>query len=92
MALTKEIVVDKIEIVGEFRNILVREATVIKEDGVEVARRHHKKSIAPDSDTSKESEDIKALVNQFHTTKVKNDYTAYMESIMAEGEIVNEPI
>ena len=36
MAITKEIIQDKIEIVGDFKHIQVRTATVIKEDGVRV--------------------------------------------------------
>ena len=35
MAITKEIVQDKIEVVGDFKYIQVRTATIIKEDGVE---------------------------------------------------------
>ena len=34
MAITKEIVEDKIEVVGDYKAIQVRTATVIKEDGV----------------------------------------------------------
>ena len=36
MAITKELVEDKIEVVGEFKHIQVRTATVIKEDGKEI--------------------------------------------------------
>ena len=35
MALTKEIIEDKIEVVGEYKSVQVRTATVIKEDDVE---------------------------------------------------------
>tara|TARA_Y100000004_G_C8762035_1_gene346953 strand:- start:41 stop:211 length:171 start_codon:yes stop_codon:yes gene_type:complete len=35
MAITKEQIQDKIEVVGDFRKIQVRTATVIKEDGKE---------------------------------------------------------
>ena len=35
MALTKEIIEDKIEVVGEYKRIQVRTATVIKEDDVD---------------------------------------------------------
>ena len=38
MAITKEIIEDKIEIVGPYKIIQVRYATVIKEDGVEISR------------------------------------------------------
>ena len=37
MAITKETIEDKIEVVGEFKQIQVRTATVIKEDGVEIS-------------------------------------------------------
>jgi len=35
MALTEETIQDKIEIVGEFKHVQVRTATVIKRDGTE---------------------------------------------------------
>ena len=38
MAITKEIIQDKIEVVGNFKHIQVRTATVIIEDGVEISR------------------------------------------------------
>ena len=45
MAITKEIVEDKIEIVGEHKSIQIRIATVIKEDGVELTRTFHRKTL-----------------------------------------------
>ena len=41
MALTEEIVQDKIEIVGDYKHVQVRTATVIKRDGVEISRASH---------------------------------------------------
>ena len=38
MALTESIEYDKIEIVGQYKNVQVRKATVIKKDGVELTR------------------------------------------------------
>ena len=38
MALTESIEYDKIEIVGQYKHVQVRKATVIKKDGVELAR------------------------------------------------------
>ena len=38
MALTESIEYDKIEIVGQYRHVQVRKATVIKRDGTEVTR------------------------------------------------------
>jgi len=38
MALTESIEYDKIEVVGQYRHVQVRKATVIKKDGVELTR------------------------------------------------------
>ena len=38
MALTETIEYDKIEVVGQYKSVQVRKATVIKKDGVEVTR------------------------------------------------------
>ena len=45
MALTKTTVEDKIEVVGDFKAIQVRTATVIKEDGVELTSKFHRKTL-----------------------------------------------
>ena len=80
MAITKEVVQDKIEVVGDFKHIQVRTATVIKEDGVEISRSFHRHTIAPDSDSSKESADVKAMVAQFHTDAVKKAYADHLKA------------
>ena len=79
MAITKEVIQDKIEIVGEFKKIHVRTATVIKEDGVELSRSFHRHVVNPHSDSSNESADVKALVKQFHTDEVKKAFTEYLK-------------
>ena len=76
MAITKEVIEDKIEIVGEHKNIQVRTATVIKEDGVEITRSFHRKVLEcvtssydsdteewthTDTDVSDESTDIQDI-------------------------------
>ncbi len=38
MALTETIEYDKIEVVGQYKNVQVRKATVIKKDGAELTR------------------------------------------------------
>lgn len=76
MALTEETVQDKIEIVGDYKVIQVRTATIIKKDGDEISRSFHRHVIAPDADSSNESDDVKALVAQFHTDEVKAAYAA----------------
>ena len=82
MALTEETVEDKIEIVGDFKMIQVRTATVIKKDGAEITRSFHRHVVAPNisaDDLAKESADVQALAKQFHTTSLKADYEKHLE-------------
>jgi len=81
MALTEETVQDKLEIVGEFKHIQVRTATIIKKDGVEISRSFHRHVVAPNSDVSSESDDVKALATQFHTDAIKTAYAKHLEEI-----------
>ena len=87
MAITKTIENDKIEIVQKW-NIQVRTATVIKEDGVELTRSFHRKTIVPgtldasdnlvNTDISGEDADVQAIANAAWTTQVKADYKAFL--------------
>ncbi len=83
MALTEETVQDKIEVVGEFKHIQVRTATVIKRDGVEISRSFHRHVVAPDisaDDLANESADVQAIAAQVHTNAVKTAYAAHQEN------------
>ena len=85
MAITKETIEDKIEIVGEHKNIQVRTATIIKEDGVELTRSFHRHSLEcvstvknaddsfthTDTDISGESSEVQAIANAVWTDSVK---------------------
>ena len=78
MAITKETVQDKIEIVGDFKHIHVRTATIIKEDGKEISRSYHRHVVAPNDDSTNESADVKAMVAHFHTDVVKKAYADHL--------------
>ena len=88
MAITKTIVEDKIEVLGDYKTIQVRTATVIKEDGVELTRSFHRKVLVPgtldasdnlvDTNISGEDADVQAICNAAWTTQVKADYKAYL--------------
>ena len=49
MALSESIEYDKIEIVGEYKHVQVRKATVIKKDGTELTRSFERFSLSPGS-------------------------------------------
>ena len=81
MALTKTTTEDKIEVVGDFKLVHVRTATIVKEDGTELSRAYHRKVLNPgeldkdnklvDTDLSKESAEVKGICNTVWTTDVK---------------------
>ena len=84
MAITKEIIEDKIEIVGEHKNIQVRNATVIKEDGVELTRSFNRKVLEcvtssydgsswthTDTDVSGESAEDQGIATSVWTDSIK---------------------
>ena len=81
MALTEETVQDKIEIVGDFKHVQVRTATVIKRDGVEISRSFSRHVVAPSDDISGESAEVQAVCNAVHTQAVKDAYAAHVASI-----------
>ena len=86
MAITKRTEEDKIEVVGQFKMIQVRTATVIEEDGVELSRSFHRHIVTPDSDSSGESADVKAMVAQFHTDTVKAAWKKHQEDNEPKSE------
>ena len=84
MALTEETQQDKLEIVGDFKIIQVRTATVIKRDSVEISRSFHRHVVAPDADISGESADVQALCNLVHTDAIKTAYAAHLAASAPE--------
>jgi len=78
MALTEETVQDKIEIVGDFKHIQVRTATVIKRDGVEISRSFSRHVVAPNADISGESTQVQTICAAVHTQEVKDAYAAHL--------------
>ena len=80
MALTEETVQDKIEIVGDYKHIQVRTATVIKRDDVEISRSFNRHVVAPDADITGESTEVQAICAVVHTDAVKAAYAAHLEA------------
>ena len=71
MVLTKEIKCDKIEIVGDYKAVQCRQATIISEDGVELSRSFHRHVLNPDSDISGEPQETQDICNAVWTDEVK---------------------
>ena len=78
MALTERTVQDKIEIVGDFKHIQVRTATIIERDGVEISRSFSRHVVAPDADITGESAEVQAICAAVHTDEIKAAYAAHL--------------
>jgi len=81
MAITKETVEDKIEIVGDYKSIQVRTATVIKEDGTELTRSFHRHVVTAGDDYSNESTEVQAICAAVHTDAVIAAYQASLTEV-----------
>ena len=81
MALTESIEYDKIEVVGQYKSVQVRKATVIKKDGTEMARSFHRYVLHPDTDISGEPTEITAVCNAVWTDTVKDAWKKHQESL-----------
>ena len=76
--ITKELIEDKIEIVGEFKNVQIRTSTVIKEDNIEISRSYHRHVVNCLDDISGESTEVQAICNAVWTDEIR---TAYQEHL-----------
>ena len=89
MALSEHIEEDKIEIVGPYKAVQVRTATVIKKDGAEINRSFHRHVLQPstksgetwgDTVISKESSEVQAICNAVWSDAVKTAYQTMMDA------------
>ena len=96
MALTKEVKYDKIEIIGEYKSVHCREATIVKEDGVELSRSFHRHVLEPsscvknedgsfthtDTDLSGEPQETQDVCDAVWTSAVKTAWETHEEAIL----------
>ncbi len=86
MALAESIEYDKIEVVGQYKAVQVRKATVIKKDGKELTRSFERYVLEPgtldasdnlvDTDLSGQPAEVSAICNAAWTSDVKAAYKA----------------
>ena len=80
MAITKEKIIAKIEVVGEYKIIQVAYDTIIKEDGTEISRNRHRNSFTPDKDVSGEDSEIVDMANLVWTQKIKDSWQSKLDA------------
>jgi len=86
MALAESIEYDKIEVVGLYKAVQIRKATVIKKDGVELTRAFERYVLQAgtldgnddlvDTDISSEPAEVQAICNAVWTTDIKAAWKA----------------
>ena len=86
MALTESIEYDKIEVVGQYKCVQVRKATVIKKDGTELTRSFERYAMQcgnldasdnlVETDISGEPAEVSAICNAVWTSDVKSAWKA----------------
>jgi hypothetical protein len=72
---------DKIEIVGNYKHIQIRQATIIERDGVEISRSFHRRVVSPLDDLSGETAEVQAIAVAVHTAEVKAAYQAHLNAM-----------
>ena len=90
MALSESIEYDKIEVVGQYKAVQVRKATVIKRDGAEITRSFERYVLYPgglddsdnfvDTDISGQPQEVQAVCNAVWTTSAKDAWKASLIS------------
>ena len=89
MALTESIEYDKIEVVGFYKHVQVRKATVIKRDGVDIGARTFERYVLNagtldesenwvDTDLSGEPAEVSAICTAAWTSDVKAAWKAHL--------------
>ena len=88
MAITKELVIDKIEVL-ELGQVQVRTVTKIKEDDVQISQAYSRHIVVPcikqndswaDTDISGEDAEVQAVANAKWTSAVKTAYKAFEDA------------
>ena len=92
MALSKEVKIDSINIVGDYRKIQIRIATIIKEDNKELSRTFERRMLAPgrldpsdkttyiETDISGEEIWIQSICNACWTPEIKRAHKAFISA------------
>ena len=81
MALTERTEEDKIEVVGTFKHVHVRTATVIERGGNEINRTYQRHVLAPNADITDQSSEVQAICNAAWTQAVKDAWAAHLEEL-----------
>ena len=80
MSLQKTDKIDKIEIVGDFKAINIRVASIITENDIEISRSNIRRVLNCDTDISGEDTEVQAICNAVWTDEIKAAYETFKEA------------
>ena len=83
MALIEKTITDKIEVVGEYKKIQVRQDNLIVDDATDDVRSRgnfHRYVLAPGADLSGQPDDVAAIASAVWTDEIKAAYAAHVEA------------
>ena len=83
MALIEKTIVDKIEVVGDFKHVQVRQDRQIVDDATDDVRsrgNYHRYVLSPGDDLSGQPDDVAAIANAVWTDEIKAAYAAHVEA------------
>ena len=83
MALIEKTIVDKIEVVGDFKHVQVRQDNLIVDDVTDEIKSRgnfHRYVLAPGDDLSGQPDDVVAIASAVWTDEIKAAYAAHVEA------------
>ena len=83
MALIEKTITDKIEVVGDFKHVQVRQDNLIVDDATDEIKSRsnfHRYVLAPGDDLSGQPDDVAAIANAVWTDEIKAAYAAHVEA------------
>jgi len=84
MSLTKTYTIDKIEVVGKYKHVQVKQLLIISENGQEISRNAHRYVLSPDADITNQPAEVQAICNTAWTQEVKDAWTTFKQQQEAE--------
>lgn len=86
MSLSKEVVIDKIEVV-ENGIVQVRQVTRIMEDGQQLSSSYHRWTLTPGQDVSDQDPRVQAIAQAAWTEEVVTAYEAALQAAASERNV-----
>ncbi len=83
MALIEQTITDKIEVVGPFKHVQVRQDKQVVDDATDEVKAHgqwHRYVLSPGDDLSGQPDDVAAIADAVWTDEIKAAYAAHVEA------------